>query len=239
MLVRLELQQQQAAAAAAVWPVTIPAHTHQPCPAAPCAAAVMEFNIQTDPEAARIVFESGVRLVMVPLEVTHTALVRGAPGLHRPACLRGRMACCIAGMLECMVAMRWLAACWNGGVHTARGWQRAWTAARSLPACWHAGAGHGAACRTTCEHCTLLGAHATTRPACAPALPIHPPPAAAQVTTSVLQRVRTHQPSPFLRLMTDLLMFFSDTYATGACPATSFPEQTVLISNLLLLAARC
>ncbi|KAL4450693.1 hypothetical protein ABPG77_001049 [Micractinium sp. CCAP 211/92] len=69
---------------------------------------VMEFNIQTDPEAARMVFESGVRLTMVPLEVTHTALV----------------------------------------------------------------------------------------------------------TTSVLQRVRTHQPSPFLQLMTDLLMFFSDTYAT-------------------------
>lgn len=36
---------------------------------------VMEFNIQTDPEAARIVFESGVPLTMVPLEVTHTALV--------------------------------------------------------------------------------------------------------------------------------------------------------------------
>ncbi|KAI3436772.1 hypothetical protein D9Q98_006184 [Chlorella vulgaris] len=36
---------------------------------------VMEFNIQTDPEAARMVFESGVRLTMVPLEVTHTALV--------------------------------------------------------------------------------------------------------------------------------------------------------------------
>lgn len=36
--------------------------------------AVVEFNIQTDPEAARLVFESGVALVMVPLEVTHTAL---------------------------------------------------------------------------------------------------------------------------------------------------------------------
>lgn len=34
-----------------------------------------EFNIQTDPEAARIVFQCGVRVVMVPLEVTHTALV--------------------------------------------------------------------------------------------------------------------------------------------------------------------
>ena len=35
---------------------------------------VAEFNIQTDPEAARLVFESGVPLTMVPLEVTHTAL---------------------------------------------------------------------------------------------------------------------------------------------------------------------
>ncbi len=39
----------------------------------------MEFNIQTDPEAARMVFESGVRLTMVPLEVTHTALVSRVP----------------------------------------------------------------------------------------------------------------------------------------------------------------
>lgn len=35
---------------------------------------VMEFNIQTDPEAAKLVFESGVPLCMVPLEVTHTVL---------------------------------------------------------------------------------------------------------------------------------------------------------------------
>lgn len=35
---------------------------------------VQEFNIQTDPEAAKVVFEAGVPLVMVPLEVTHTAL---------------------------------------------------------------------------------------------------------------------------------------------------------------------
>ncbi|KAG2425076.1 hypothetical protein HXX76_013985 [Chlamydomonas incerta] len=35
---------------------------------------VMEFNIQTDPEAAKMVFESGVPLTMVPLEVTHTVL---------------------------------------------------------------------------------------------------------------------------------------------------------------------
>jgi non-specific riboncleoside hydrolase len=30
---------------------------------------VTEFNIQVDPEAAKIVFESGVSLTMVPLEV--------------------------------------------------------------------------------------------------------------------------------------------------------------------------
>jgi len=34
-----------------------------------------EFNIQVDPEAAHIVFESDIPLFMVPLEVTHTALV--------------------------------------------------------------------------------------------------------------------------------------------------------------------
>ncbi|KAL0477543.1 inosine-uridine-preferring nucleoside hydrolase [Acrasis kona] len=33
-----------------------------------------EFNIECDPEAAKIVLESGVQIVMVPLEVTHTAL---------------------------------------------------------------------------------------------------------------------------------------------------------------------
>lgn len=34
-----------------------------------------EFNIQVDPEAASIVFESELTIYMVPLEVTHTALV--------------------------------------------------------------------------------------------------------------------------------------------------------------------
>ncbi|CAL50110.1 Inosine/uridine-preferring nucleoside hydrolase [Ostreococcus tauri] len=34
-----------------------------------------EFNIQCDPEAAKIVLESGLPLYMIPLEVTHTALV--------------------------------------------------------------------------------------------------------------------------------------------------------------------
>jgi len=37
-----------------------------------------EFNIQVDPESAHIVFESGVPVVMAPLEVTHTALVTPA-----------------------------------------------------------------------------------------------------------------------------------------------------------------
>ncbi|KXZ50426.1 hypothetical protein GPECTOR_16g600 [Gonium pectorale] len=40
---------------------------------------VQEFNIQTDPEAAKIVFDSGVQLTMVPLEVTHTVLA--TPGV--------------------------------------------------------------------------------------------------------------------------------------------------------------
>ncbi|KAJ1467245.1 Inosine/uridine-preferring nucleoside hydrolase domain-containing protein [Baffinella frigidus] len=40
----------------------------------PCA----EFNIQNDPEAAKIVCDSGLKVVMVPLEVTHTALVTDA-----------------------------------------------------------------------------------------------------------------------------------------------------------------
>lgn len=39
---------------------------------------VQEFNIQVDPEAAAVVFESGAEVTMVPLEVTHTALVTPA-----------------------------------------------------------------------------------------------------------------------------------------------------------------
>jgi len=34
-----------------------------------------EFNILVDPEAAKVVYESGVKITMVPLEVTHKALV--------------------------------------------------------------------------------------------------------------------------------------------------------------------
>jgi len=36
---------------------------------------VAEFNIENDPEAAKIVFESGVPICMVPLELTHQVLV--------------------------------------------------------------------------------------------------------------------------------------------------------------------
>jgi inosine-uridine nucleoside N-ribohydrolase len=35
---------------------------------------VSEFNMQIDPEAAKVVFDSGVKVTMIPLEVTHTAL---------------------------------------------------------------------------------------------------------------------------------------------------------------------
>ena len=41
-------------------------------------APVAEFNIQVDPEAAHIVMSCGVHTTMVPLEVTHTALVTEA-----------------------------------------------------------------------------------------------------------------------------------------------------------------
>lgn len=36
---------------------------------------VTEWNMMIDPEATRIVFECGIKLVQIPLEVTHTALV--------------------------------------------------------------------------------------------------------------------------------------------------------------------
>ena len=35
---------------------------------------VSEFNVQIDPEAAKVVFNSGAKVTMIPLEVTHTAL---------------------------------------------------------------------------------------------------------------------------------------------------------------------
>ncbi|GAM26742.1 hypothetical protein SAMD00019534_099170 [Acytostelium subglobosum LB1] len=36
---------------------------------------VAEFNILVDPEAAKMVFDSGVKVVMVPLEISHKALI--------------------------------------------------------------------------------------------------------------------------------------------------------------------
>eukprot|EP00891_Asterochloris_glomerata_P006244 jgi/Astpho2/6244/Aster-03649 len=39
---------------------------------------VQEFNIQGDPEAAKVVFESEVKVTMIPLEVTHQLLVTPA-----------------------------------------------------------------------------------------------------------------------------------------------------------------
>lgn len=39
---------------------------------------VAEFNFQTDPEAAKAVFDSGIPIALIPLEVTHTALATPA-----------------------------------------------------------------------------------------------------------------------------------------------------------------
>uniref|UniRef100_A0A6B2LA08 Inosine/uridine-preferring nucleoside hydrolase domain-containing protein n=1 Tax=Arcella intermedia TaxID=1963864 RepID=A0A6B2LA08_9EUKA len=39
---------------------------------------VMEWNIMVDPHAAKIVLESGLKIVLIPLEVTHTCLVTEA-----------------------------------------------------------------------------------------------------------------------------------------------------------------
>jgi inosine-uridine nucleoside N-ribohydrolase len=58
-----------------------------------------EFNIYVDPEAAKIVFASGVPITMMPLDVTHKALTRQ----DRVARLRaggGRAAGIMADMLE-------------------------------------------------------------------------------------------------------------------------------------------
>ena len=64
------------------------------CVAVPCVTSMMfsagmgntspcaEFNIQIDPEAAKIVFDSGVPITMVPLQVTHTVLVCASHPLH-------------------------------------------------------------------------------------------------------------------------------------------------------------
>lgn len=48
---------------------------------------VVEFNIQADPEAASVVFSSPASVTMIPLEVTHTALV--SPQILRRIQARG------------------------------------------------------------------------------------------------------------------------------------------------------
>lgn len=42
----------------------------------------MEFNIQTDPEAAKVVFEAGAPVTMIPLEVSR-AEAAGTAGVLR------------------------------------------------------------------------------------------------------------------------------------------------------------
>ncbi len=56
-----------------------------PC-ATPTQGPVAEFNIQTDPEAAHVVFNSGVSLTMVPLEASGMGCRRGGSLTMR--CLR-------------------------------------------------------------------------------------------------------------------------------------------------------
>ncbi len=58
-----------------------------------------EFNIYDDPQAADIVFRSGIRLVMMPLDVTHQALTSDArvEAFHH---LGNRAGAATAGMLE-------------------------------------------------------------------------------------------------------------------------------------------
>ncbi len=58
-----------------------------------------EFNIYVDPEAAEIVFKSGVKLTMMPLDVTHKALVT-RPRLNAFAALGTRTGTFTAEMLD-------------------------------------------------------------------------------------------------------------------------------------------
>ena len=51
---------------------------------------VAEFNIVCDPEAAKVVVDSGLEVVMVPLEVTHTAIFTGDIQ-HRIEALGGKL----------------------------------------------------------------------------------------------------------------------------------------------------
>ena len=58
-----------------------------------------EFNIYVDPQAAHIVFSSGIPLVMMPLDVTHKALTSDAR-VEAFKALRNRSGATTAGMLE-------------------------------------------------------------------------------------------------------------------------------------------
>ena len=57
-----------------------------------------EFNIFVDPEAARVVFESGVPLTMVGLDVTHRALIY--PDEIEALRKQGRIGRAIAELME-------------------------------------------------------------------------------------------------------------------------------------------
>jgi purine nucleosidase len=58
-----------------------------------------EFNIYVDPHAASVVFASGMRITVVPLDVSHKALIR-RPWLERVAALGNPVAAAAAGLLD-------------------------------------------------------------------------------------------------------------------------------------------
>jgi len=58
-----------------------------------------EFNIYVDPEAAEIVFKSGIPIVMIPLDLTHKVLTRKAR-VNRIRALGTRAAVALADMLD-------------------------------------------------------------------------------------------------------------------------------------------
>jgi purine nucleosidase len=58
-----------------------------------------EFNIYVDPHAASVVFASGMRITVVPLDVSHKALIR-RPWLERVAALGNPVAVAAAGLLD-------------------------------------------------------------------------------------------------------------------------------------------
>lgn len=75
---------------------------------------VAEFNALVDPHAARIVIEAGLDLTLVPLDVTHQALVT-AERLERFAALTGRVGRAVAAMLRAYVRFDKARYGWAGG----------------------------------------------------------------------------------------------------------------------------